>query len=662
MDENSIDSTEGLLREAEVAEQRGDLQRAEVLCHQVLGLQAENPDALNLIGIIYCRTSRADDGLVFIARACAARPNEASYYNNMGTALSALGRDQDAALTYRRAIELDPGYATAHNNIATVLRTLGSLQESRHHFEQAVRLNPNYAEAFSNMGNALLDLNDVENAAAALEKALVLKPDYAYAHNNLGTVRQRQGRYGDAETCFRRAIELNPKFADPYCNLGEVLKEAGCADGAIPAYRKSLELEPGRASVQSNMLFALNNLNDISPTELLNEHRNWAACHARTFETRHDNDRDPNRRLRVGYVSADFRRHSCAYFFEPLLDGHNTDQVEVTCYANVEAPDQVTERLRTKAHRWCNIFGVKDDDLAARIRDDHIDILVDLSGHTSGNRLGVFGVKPAPVQITWLGYPATSGLDTIDYRLTDALADPVGVTETFYTESLYRLADGFLCYRPPGDAPEVAPPPVLENGYVTFGSCNNLAKVTEQVIEVWARILNNVPRSKLLLKAKAMGDAGVQQRYRDTFAKFGVNPERLDLRSWITGSSHLAVYDLIDIALDSFPFNGTTTTCEAMWSGVPTVVLDGDRHAARVGVSLNSRIGLVDLIAPDIEGYVDLATGLAGDGDELQSFRHGMRERITNSGLLDQQKFSAGVESAFREMWKNWCIGEGGSA
>jgi predicted O-linked N-acetylglucosamine transferase (SPINDLY family) len=337
----------------------------------------------------------------------------------------------------------------------------------------------------------------------------------------------------------------------------------------------------------------------------------------------------------------------------PIFANHDPQKIEVTCYSNSLIQDEVTEKLRGFVPQWRSIFSMSDADAARLIQKDEIDILVDLSGHTSGNRLPLFTLKPAPIQTSYLGYPTTTGLSAMDYRITDAWADPIGASDQMHTEKLIRLDGGFLCYQPPDDAPNVGPAPCLENEYITFGSCNNLAKLTPQVIKVWARILQAVPHTKLLLKAKALGDKAVRDRLINAFTNESIDKERLILRSWITKKSPLSIYNEIDIALDPFPYNGTTTLCETLWMGVPTIVLEGRRHSARVGHSLNSQVGLQGWTAPDIDGYVTLATLRANDVSNLRRIRESVRDQMKNSSLCDGLAFTARLELAYAKMCKN---------
>ena len=644
---------EELFSQATKAHEAGDLTTAHFLCERLLESRPEHAGGLSLLGVIACQRADPAAGIVHIAKACALEPDNAGFVNNLGTAFSALGRDHDALVSYQRVLELDPSHATAHNNIATIYRALGRLDQASEHFNQAIKLRPDYAEALSNYGNVLLDLGQIDEASRVLEKAIALSPGYAYAHNNLGIVRQRQGRFSEAESIFRDAIQLATEMADPYTNLAEVLKETGRIEEAIPYYQKSLKLAPDHPSVHSNYLYALQNLDTVSTDDLFEAHKLWNDRHAAKPLTVRPAISGKKGKLRIGYVSPDFRRHSVSYFFEPLIANHDHQNFEITCYSNGMLEDEVTARLRSHADQWRDIFGMFDVEVAELIQQDEIDILVDLSGHTMGNRLSLFTLRPAPIQVTYLGYPSTTGVAGMDYRITDAFADPVGDADAVHSEKLVRLDGGFLCYRPADDAPEVAPLPYLSNGYITFGSCNNLSKITPQVIAVWAAILRAVPDAQLLLKGKALGDDTVRVHFMNAFAAHGIEAARLDLRAWITGPSHLSIYDHMDIALDSFPYNGTTTICETLWMGVPTVALEGGRHAARVALSLNAMIGQHHLIATSVDDYVRLAKELAANPSALVKMRADLRGVMKASGLCDGLSFARSLEKAYKSMWEN---------
>ncbi len=372
--------------------------------------------------------------------------------------------------------------------------------------------------------------------------------------------------------------------------------------------------------------------------------------------TAYANPRETPRRLKVGYVSPDLCQHSVAYFVEPLLRAHNRQAVEVYCYADVTRPDPVTARLKGYADHWLTTVGQLDGDLAERIRVDGIDILVDLAGYTSGNRLGVFARKPAPIQVTWLGYPNTTGLDTIDYRIVDAVTDPIGEADAWASETLLRLEGGFLCYSPMGDWPPPTFPPCLASDRITFGSFNNPAKLSDSTLDMWAKLLDRLPRAGLLLKGKPFGDETTRALFQSRLAERGVDLARVELAPWQSIEvMHLELYGRVAVALDSFPYNGATTTCEALWMGVPVVTLLGNRHAGRVGASLLTQIGLTDWIARSAEEYLDIATMLAEDPAKLKDLRQALRPRLLRSPLCDAHAFACKLEAAYRNMWKRWC-------
>jgi protein O-GlcNAc transferase len=644
-----------LFKRASDAFEAGNLVHAKAICENLLTRALNHPDGLNLLGVIVCRLGDPAAGIVHIAKASAASPNDSSFLNNLGTGLSQLGRDQNALLSYQRVLELEPNHSIAHNNIATIYHKIGHLNLAVNHFLLAISLQPDYVEALSNYGNTLLDMGDLEQASKVLEKAVTLNPKYSNAQNNLGVVRQRQGRYWDAEQIFWITVKVNPAFADPYVNLAEVYKETGRVDEAKEFYKKALQLAPGSPSVHSNYLFALNNLSSISSKELYEDHTKWGQMNKPAQIYHPPRLKNKNRKLKIGYVSPDFRRHSVSYFLEALFANHNHQKFEITCYSNAIIEDEVTTRLQKYVNKWRSIFGVSDAEAAQLIGGDKIDILVDLSGHTMGNRLELFALKPAPIQVSYLGYPATTGLSAIDYRITDNNTDPVGASDLVHTEKLLRLKGGFLCYQPPANAPNVGISPFIKKGYVTFGSCNNLTKLTPQVTSVWAQILRNVPKSKLLLKSKPLGDETVKTRIIDAFKAVGIAADRLDLRPWITERSPLSIYNEIDIALDPFPYNGTTTLCETLWMGVPTVVLEGDRHAGRVGHSLNWMVGLQDWSASSLCEYVDIAVSSSKDYTRLKEVRRMLRDKTKKSVLCDGLKFARKLEKAYNEMWQNKC-------
>lgn len=649
------DDPQALFAQAATLHERGAVSEAEALCRRILAMAPEHAWALNLMGVIHCQTGRGQDGIKLIATALQHNPDEAAFYNNFGTGLSGLGRHADAITAFLRALELDPDYAAAHNNIGAPLKALARLAEAADHYQRAVDLRPEFGEAWANLANVLLDLGRIDDAAEAALSATQRAPGYAAGHNNLATVLHRQGRYAEAEARLNRALAIDPGHADALANMGEVLKEQGRAEAAMAFYARARDAQPDAAAKDSNRLFALCCLDSAAPAAIADAHRAWGQAisppGAIDFA---GHDRAPERRLKVGYLSPDFRRHSVAYFLEPLFEHHDPAKVEVFAYANMAGGDDVTARLKRHVDHWRDVLALGDAELAGQVRADGIDILVDLAGHTRGNRLGTFALRAAPVQVSYLGYPATTGLAEMDWRITDAWADPPEMTEAFHSERLLRLDHGFLCYRPPDDAPDIQPPPSASAGHVTFGSFNNLAKLTDNAIRLWSDILHAVPGSRLKLKAKALGDDTVQAAIGARFAAHGIAAERLDLLAWITGPSPLSAYHGIDIALDTYPYHGTTTTLEALWMGVPVVTMAGGWHASRVGVSILARAKLDEMIAANATDYVAIATNLAAKPDLLAELRAAMRGMLVRGGVSDGAGFTAGLEAAYRQAWRAW--------
>ncbi len=483
----------------------------------------------------------------------------------------------------------------------------------------------------------------------------------AAAYYMLAGLCRDKGRRSQEIGYLRKAIETEPDNTCYLGNLGSALIAAGRIQEGIETSRMAAKKAPAQSRTHSTFLTNLHYLPNASPKILFAEHKRWADTHApmNLAKTSYDNTADPDRKLRVGYVSPDFRMHSVAYFFESLLDGHNREEVEVYGYSNTDSPDHFTERLKNKFDHYRDVRNIDDSVLAELIESDGVDILVDLAGHMCDNRLPVFGYKPAPVQVTYLGYPDTTGMEQIDYRFTDSLSDLLQ-SQDFYTEELVFLPQGFLCYRPPEFAPPVGPLPAEKNGFITFGSFNNSRKTNPYIMALWAEILRADDSFRLLLKFNGAGDRQVREHYFKEFEKSGVSPERIELCDYKNDIEHLELYNRIDIGLDTYPYNGTTTTCEALWMGVPTVSLAGERHLSRVGLSILSNVGLDVFTAATPAEYVAKAVSFATEKDNLAKIRSSSRQMMTAGGkLCDAKGFTLTVEKAYRKMWHRWCRDQG---
>jgi predicted O-linked N-acetylglucosamine transferase (SPINDLY family) len=530
------------------------------------------------------------------------------------------------------------------------------LEEAAASYKQAIVLKPDFAKAYNNFGTTLQELGRLDEAEANLTQAIGLKPDYAEAYNNLGAMLKKLGRLDEAEARFRQAIALKPDYAEAYNNLGATLQELGRLDEVIASYNKAIELKVDFASAYSNKNLCLNYSSSCSPLFIYKQHiefeKQFGGLKIEPLLSVLVN-KNSGGVLRIGYVSPDFRKHSVAYFFEPLLQNHSGHVVETFCYYNNTVVDTTTKRLMASCDHWRSIFGIADPDVANLIRNDKIDILIDLAGHTARNSLLVFAQKPAPIQVTWLGYVNTTGLSTIDYRFTDIIADPIGEADELHSETLVRLANGFQCYKGNKAVHSNSELPFKRRGHITFGSFNNVTKVTPEVIKVWSNILHALPKSCLVLKAKQLQHNA--SHYLDCFKQEGIAEDRIKLYGKLPSmDDHLDLYNAIDIGLDPFPFNGATTTCEALWMGVPVITLLGDRHVGRVGASILTNLGLTDFIGQDIDGYIQLAVEMAANTNYLQEIREGLRERMQRAPLCDGRSFASDVETAYQEMWHHY--------
>ena len=494
---------------------------------------------------------------------------------------------------------------------------------------------------------------------AMMRRCIALDPNDGGAYHNVGNALRSKGEHDEAIAALNVAIRLMPNLADAHNTLGLTLKDLGRTDEAVAAFRSAISLNPAMDIAHSNLLLFSNYQPGIGPEELFAEHRQWASNRETSLQTvirAHLNDRDPERKLRIGYVSPDLRQHSVAYFLLPLLEHRDREQVHITAYSNSAVADEVSGRIQRSVDSWCSIAGANDDQVAERIRADRIDILVDLAGHTADHRLLVFARKPAPVQITWVGYPGSTGLDAMDYRCSDPLVDPPGDATRSSSEQVLLLPRTMWCYVPLSGSPSVGPLPALTTPGITFGSFNNFGKISSATLDMWAEILRQTPGSRLVLKNVAMRSPAAMRQAQQQFANRGITGDQLQLLSPDQALiDHLNQYNRIDISLDTFPYHGTTTTCEALWMGVPSITLAGPHHASRPGVSLLSNVGLGDLVATTPQEYVATAVNLAGDLPRLAEIRAGLRQRMLESPLMDGPSFARDMEACYRQAWRTWC-------
>jgi predicted O-linked N-acetylglucosamine transferase (SPINDLY family) len=651
-------------------------------------MQAAEFEQVFQSALAHHRAGALAEAVAAYRKAIALRPNHVECLVNLAQALLVLRCLDDSIAASCQAVALAPFIPEAHFNLGNALMLKGQTPQAIEAYRQAIRHRPSFSEAYSNLGNVLLSMGQIAQAIEACQTATRLNPNAAEGWHNYGNALQAAGRLPEAEASFRRGISLQPRWPDGYVNLGSVLLELQQIDQAIKAFQQALTLGPGHLRALRNlgtalteqgtvrqaiaayrqakdqdplahdgMLYAMHFDATASVVEISRAHLEWGRQYTRADPPPplHRNSGQPDRRLKIGYVSGDFREHSVAYFLLQLLENHSATEVEVFAYSNSLRCDAMTQRLKRYVSHWHQIWGLSDPLAAELIREHQIDVLVDLSGHTDHHRLPLFALRPAPVQVTWLGYPNTTGLTSIDYRMTDALADPFGQTEESYSEQLFRLSPTAWCFATP-EAVDITP---LSARPITFATFNSFAKVTDAMLTLWLELLTALPDARLVLKARGLDSPTVRNRVQQRLAEAAVDPSRVDLLRRVPDvRSHLALYNKVDIALDTFPYHGTTTTCEALWMGVPVITLAGQAHVSRVGVSLLTNAGLPELIASTPDQYTRLAIALAVDRPRLDALRSSLRNRLKLSAVMDGPQFARSVEGAFRQMWRKWCAAE----
>jgi protein O-GlcNAc transferase len=630
----------------------GRLAEAEEQYRHALKLKPGFAQALSNLGELMVRRGDLASAVEYYREAVAARPELAVAHYNLGSVSFALGDTVTAESALTRALELAPDYVEAWSNLGLLRNRQRRYEEALRCYLRALELRPDFVQAHLNLSGLYVALGRFDEAMASGQRALALRPDSALACYNMGLACYHRGNADEAVEWCGRALALEPGNVEALVCLAQAMSRQGRVGETVSTLREALRLRPDHLTARSALSYAL--LCVPAPAEeMWEEHRRCGEL----IEARNPPVRAraassaAGRRLRIGYVSPDLRDHSVARFFEPVLAGHDRTEFEIWCYYDHSKEDAVTARLRSLAEHWVPCVQLSDDELTERVVNDGIDILIDLAGHTSGNRLGVFARRPAPVQVTWLGYPATTGLESMDWRLCSEETDPEG-SERWHSERLYRLRS-LWCFRPRGDEepPRMQETPSLQRGgEVWFGSMNNLAKVSAETVRTWSRILREVPNSRLVMTNVPEGEA--RRRVAERFGREGIGEERLLLHGRLPDGEYRAVLDGVDLALDPFPYNGTTTSCETLWRGIPLVTLKGDRSVSRSGYALLKAVGLEELVSADEEGYVRLAVELARDPERLSRLRRELPERFAGSVLRDEKGFVRDLEAAYRSMWQ----------
>jgi len=648
-----------MLEEGMAFEKQGKVGEALKHYEAVIRLTPEMARAHFNRGNILLDRGDAASALDAYEKATEFNPDSAAAHYNMGNAHISLGNSEAGIAAYRQAIALKPDFVDAHYQLGIVFYDLGRFESAINSFRQAIAVNSSLAAIHNNLGNAFKELERFDDAIASYNCALKIEPQLSPTHNNLGLVYREAMRFSESIESYNRAISIAPDLTDAYTNLGNVLKDLGRMDESLMTLEQALQIDPDCATAHNHLLFIHNYVADQPAELLLADARRFGETAARLARPYIDwpNLPAPERRLRVGFVSGDLCSHPVGYFLEDVLNklavqAHT--KLELFAYPTRIREDATIKRLRACFESWYSAVGLSDEALAQRIRDDGIDILIDLSGHTAHNRLPVFAWKPAPVQVSWLGYFATTGVAAMDYFIADPWTLPPD-QEAYFTEQIWRLPETRLCFTPPDAEVAVGPLPALANGYVTFGCFNNLSKMNDAVVALWAQVLYAVPGSRLFLKYQQLGEASVRQSTCERFAVHGIDAGRLIFEDYVPRANYLAAYQRVDIALDPFPFPGGTTTVEALWMGVPVLTLTGERFLSRQGIGLLMNAGLPEWVATDPRDYVARAVAHASDLQGLALLRSGLRQQVLDSPLFDASRFAQHFEAALRGMWQIWC-------
>jgi len=591
--------------------------------------------------------------------AIALKPDYALAYNNLGILLSEAGQSDDAIASCREAIRLKPNFAAAYNSLGLALAKVGQLEEAAHAYETALQFKPRYAEAQNNLGLVFQSRRQIDKAIEAFQTALRLHPAYAEALSNLSDTWKSCGQLDKAVEACESALRLKPDLSEAHTNLGNLLKDRGEIEAALSSYRRAIESKPQDSAAYSNLVYTLEFQSGHSASgEAQGERENWNRLfgHATNrFAATPPAGDAPGRRLRIGYISPFFRHHVIGTNLWPLFRHHDRESFELFCYSGVALPDQLTGDLRRHADHWAGTLGISDETLAEIIHRDRVDVLVDLTQHLAGNRLPLFAHRPAPVQVSFAGYPEGTGLEAIPYRISDKWLEPDGKPEPNGTrikarghEQIYLL-DSFWCYAPSGEEPAINELPALNSGVITFGSLNNFCKVNEPLLKLWARVLKMVRHSRLVILSH---DGSHRQKALQFLEREGIESRRVEFIAPCPREEYLKLYHRIDVVLDPFPYNGHTTSLDALWMGVPVVGLCGERPVSRAGLSQLSNLGLPELVAHSEDAYVDIATRLANDLPRLTGLRGNLRQRMEKSVLMDAPHFARQIEACYRAMWK----------
>ncbi len=633
----------------------GNLKETESKCRDILSKYPKSAEVLNILGAVLISKKLFDEALDSFILAIEINPNFLEAHNNLGNTFLELRRLEEAIKSYDKALLINPAFVEAQNNRGNALLKFGKLEEAIQNYKKAISINPSFFQAYNNLGNALLKFEKIEEAIENYKKAILINPNFVEAYNNYGSALMKKNLYEQAIINFKKSIDINPNFSNTYYNYGKALNELGLLKEAISFYKKAIKINPFYFKAHSNLLLLYNYIDDFDLDFKFKEACNFGTIVKKTINKIFTNHECAfvTKKLKIGFVSGDFRNHPVGHFLEGVLSKIDSSKLELIAYNTNFRSDELTKRIKKNFSHWIDLFNKSDEEAAKIIFEDKINILIDLSGHTAKNRLRIFAFKPAPIQVSWLGYFATTGLKEIDYLIGDPYVTPLK-NNNYFIEKIYEMPDIRMCFTPPSDEIQISELPALHNGYITFGSFNNILKINDNVIVQWSKIINSIENSKIFIKSKQLDKISIKEKMIAKFNFFGIKSERLIIEGQDTRNKYLESYNKIDVALDSFPFTGGTTSIEALWMGVPVLTLVGESFVSRQGLEILMNIGLNDYICYNKKNYVSRALDISQNLNMLSSLRKSLRKKVLSSPLCNDKKFAKDFEKTLLNMWSSY--------
>ena len=615
---------------------------------------SKNEKLIVTMGCLYKEKNDYKNAQKYFDLALKLYPNSIEARLNKGAVLSEIGFFDDSIQVYKEILKIDPTSYNAYGNLGCSYTSIGSYEEAIECFRNGLRISPNNAVIFTNMGYAFQQAKNLQEAHRCYFRAIEINPTYLPAFINHGILYLKTGDYENSLICFKKALNIDKNSIEAMLNYASLLSDIGEFTEAKYYINKALKIKPNKTTAISNLLLMSNYSSKISKQNVFEIHKKFGTFLEKSFGEEYSEklieNKSKKQKINVGFVSADLHQHSVTYFLQPLLENYNKDEFNITCFSASFHNDHVTKRIKSSVDKWFNVASLSNIQLFNLIKQNNIEILIDLSGHTDGNRLPVFAMKPSPIQITWLGYPNTTGLNAMDFRIVDNYTDPEGIDDNLYTEELLRLEGSFICFSSEEDA-EINKNTIFEDNYFTFGSFNNLSKMSDEVIECWSEILKRIDNSKIILKNKQLCSNFTRKIYLEKFTKYGISPDKIILMSWSNSrKQHLETYNSIDLALDTFPYNGTTTTFEALWMNVPVLCLNGDSHRSRVGYSILKNLDFNQFIVNSREEYIEKAVHYGVNKIKMNKLTYGLRNKLIKSNLCDAKAYTKKFENLLKSL------------